>query len=188
MNILSKVFQLLMYRNKVHPISRVRGPSKNFYLRNSTVKLLCELTAQDGKIRLEGVWIDRFVRISSTKLVEIEAGTTVNMNAKIYGEVKIGKFCLIAPNVFISSHTHIFQRYSNLSIREQDQRYIEEFGEAFSEKIEIGSNVWIGANCVILPGVSICSNAVVAANSVVTDNIMIAGVYAGSPAKLVKAL
>ena len=48
--------------------------------------------------------------------------------------------------------------------------------------------VWIGANCVILPGVSICSNAVIAANSVVNGNIKIAGVYAGSPAKLVKAL
>jgi acetyltransferase-like isoleucine patch superfamily enzyme len=188
MNVLSKVFQFLIYGNKVHPISTVRGPLKNFYLRNSTVKLLCELIAMDGIIRLESVWIDRFARILSTKLVEIESGTTINMNTKIYGEVKIGKSCLIAPNVFISSHTHIFQHYPNLTIREQEQRYIEEFGEVLSEKIEIGSNVWIGANCVILPGVSICSNAVIAANSVVNGNIKIAGVYAGSPAKLVKAL
>lgn len=39
------------------------------------------------------------------------------------------------------------------------------------EKISIGENVWIGANCVILKGVKIGHNAVVAAGSVVTKDV-----------------
>ena len=40
-----------------------------------------------------------------------------------------------------------------------------------SKKIIIGKNVWIGANVVILPGVKICDNTIIAAGTVVNKNI-----------------
>ena len=47
---------------------------------------------------------------------------------------------------------------------------------------------WIGANAIILPGVTIGKNAVVGAGSVVTKNVPDFSVFAGAPARLIKML
>ncbi|PYL16620.1 MAG: hypothetical protein DME30_08980 [Verrucomicrobia bacterium] len=62
------------------------------------------------------------------------------------------------------------------------------------EKIDIGShcliswnvNVWIGMNAVILKGVTIGDNSVVAAGAVVTKSIAPNTIVAGNPAVVVK--
>lgn len=51
----------------------------------------------------------------------------------------------------------------------------------------IGNKVSIGSNATILP-VSICDNVVIGAGSVVTKNITKPGVYAGNPAKMLRAI
>jgi acetyltransferase-like isoleucine patch superfamily enzyme len=53
-------------------------------------------------------------------------------------------------------------------------------------QVVVGSDVWIGANCVILPGVTIGEGAVVAAGSVVTKNVPAFTYVAGVPAKPIK--
>ncbi len=50
----------------------------------------------------------------------------------------------------------------------------------------IGQDVWIGANCVITPGVTIGEGAVVAAGSVVTKDIQKNSIVGGVPAKFIK--
>jgi galactoside O-acetyltransferase len=55
-----------------------------------------------------------------------------------------------------------------------------------SKPVNIGNNVWIGANAMILKGVSIGSGSVIAAGSVVTKDIPENCVAAGNPAKVVK--
>ncbi len=52
--------------------------------------------------------------------------------------------------------------------------------------VEIGDDVWIGANCVILPGVTIGDHAVIAAGSVVTKPVPSGAIVGGVPAKLIK--
>ena len=52
---------------------------------------------------------------------------------------------------------------------------------------QIGNHVSIGSNTTILP-VSICDNVVISAGTVVTKNITEPGVYAGNPAKFIKAI
>lgn len=54
------------------------------------------------------------------------------------------------------------------------------------KRVTIGNDVWIGANCIILPGVSIGQGAVVAAGSVVTKNVEPFTVVAGVPARVVR--
>lgn len=54
--------------------------------------------------------------------------------------------------------------------------------------VVIGDDVWIGANCTILPGVTIGHNTVVAAGAVVTKDISDNCVAAGVPAKVIKRL
>jgi acetyltransferase-like isoleucine patch superfamily enzyme len=57
-----------------------------------------------------------------------------------------------------------------------------------TEPISIGSNVWIGRCCTILPGVSIGDGSVVASNSVVTKSVPPNSLVGGVPAKLLKTL
>jgi maltose O-acetyltransferase len=52
--------------------------------------------------------------------------------------------------------------------------------------ITIGSNVWIGGHCAILPGVTIGDNSIVAAGSVVTKDVPANTIVAGNPAKLLR--
>nr|WP_273542732.1 DapH/DapD/GlmU-related protein [Vibrio fluvialis] len=57
---------------------------------------------------------------------------------------------------------------------------------SYRKKIIIGNNVFIGYGAIILPGVNIKDNVVVAAGSVVVNDIIEPGVYAGNPAKKIK--
>ena len=52
--------------------------------------------------------------------------------------------------------------------------------------IHIGKNVWIGAGAVILPGVTVGDNAIVAAGAVVSRDVEPGPVVAGVPARKIK--
>jgi acetyltransferase-like isoleucine patch superfamily enzyme len=54
------------------------------------------------------------------------------------------------------------------------------------DKVFIGENVWVGANSIILKGVSIGENSVIGAGSVVTKSFPANALIAGNPAKLIK--
>ncbi|MEY8371351.1 acyltransferase [Aerococcaceae bacterium 50-4] len=55
-------------------------------------------------------------------------------------------------------------------------------------QIHIGSNVFIGNKCIILPGVTIGDNVIIGAGSVVTKNINSNSVCAGVPAREIRTL
>ena len=52
--------------------------------------------------------------------------------------------------------------------------------------VNIGADVWIGANAIVLPGVTIGDGAIVAAGSVVTTNVEAYSIVGGIPAKEIK--
>lgn len=54
--------------------------------------------------------------------------------------------------------------------------------------VEIGSNVWIGAGCMILPGARIGDNAVIAAGSVVRGVVPAGELWGGVPARYIKTI
>ena len=54
--------------------------------------------------------------------------------------------------------------------------------------IQIGSNVWIGMNCIILKGVKIGDGAIIAAGSVITKDVPSWTIFGGSPARLIKEI
>lgn len=55
-------------------------------------------------------------------------------------------------------------------------------------KVDIGNNVFIGANSTILSGVNIGDNSIIGANSVVTKSIPANSVAVGNPAKVIYTL
>nr|WP_321413142.1 acyltransferase [uncultured Allomuricauda sp.] len=52
-------------------------------------------------------------------------------------------------------------------------------------RVEVGDNVFLGLNSIIMPGVKIESNAIVAAGSVVTKSVPSGYIVGGNPAKII---
>ena len=120
----------------------------------------------------------------------------------------IGRYCSINYTARIwNNHsmncvtTHPFLDYPlfySWESYESRQYYIYKYGKYFNnaeyedsplrnnQKIEIGNDVWIGANAIILPGVKIGDGAVIAAGAVVTKNVEPYAIVGGVPAKLIK--
>lgn len=82
--------------------------------------------------------------------------------------IYIGDNTIFAPNVQIISANHS---------KENHTIWME------SKGIVIGSNCWIGANAVILPGVELGDNVIVGAGSVVTKSFGSNSIIVGVPAK-----
>ena len=60
------------------------------------------------------------------------------------------------------------------------------FQKRVENDIDIGDDVWIGANSVIVSGVRINKGAVVAAGAVVTEDVPENTVVGGVPAKVIR--
>lgn len=65
---------------------------------------------------------------------------------------------------------------------------VDEDDRSAGKAIVIGNNVWIGRGAIILPGVTIGDNAVIAAGSVVTKDVPADSLAGGTPAKVIRAL
>ena len=103
------------------------------------------------------------------------SGATICSASKI----TIGKGCLLGANVsIIDTDFHpirsLERRYDNKNIQ--------------SLPIEIGDNVFLGYNTVVLKGVKIGKNSVIGANSVVVSNIPDNSIAVGNPAKVIKEI
>ena len=109
----------------------------------------------------------------------LNVGYNVFINRGAYitarAEISIGDNVMIGPYVVINSGGHLYKSKDKL-IRNQGHKL---------EPINIGSDVWIGAHAVIMPGVTIGDGAVVGAGAVVTRSIPPYGVAVGVPAKVV---
>lgn len=106
-----------------------------------------------------------FGRVSIGKNVYINASCVFLDNANI----RIGDNSLIGPHVTLSTANHPC---------EPSKRH----ASVISSPITIGKNVWLGAGVVVLPGVTIGDNSVIAANSVVKGNVPENVLFAGAPA------
>jgi len=96
--------------------------------------------------------------------------------------VTSGGGVLIGDRVLIGYRTQILS--TNHVIPKDLQRI---FGAGHEKKqVVIESDVWIGANCIIIPGVTIGEGSVIAAGSVVTKNVEPFTVVGGTPAKKIK--
>ena len=85
--------------------------------------------------------------------------------------ITFGNNLMMGPNVGIISSNHDMDDYA---------LWVEE------KPIKIGNNVWLGMGAVVLPGVEIGDNVVIAANSVVSKNIPSNVIAAGTPCKVIK--
>lgn len=104
--------------------------------------------------------------------------TRIGIHNTIIGPVTIGSHVNLAQGITVTALNHNFEK-TNERIDLQG---------ITTKQVIINDDVWIGANAVILPGVTIGRHAVVAAGAVVTMNVPENTVVGGVPAKIIKRL
>ena len=119
--------------------------------------------------------IQNKVYVGNGQNVRIGNNCEINENVKLR-HVTIQDDVLIAPGASIIGINHNYEDPHKL-IREQGDKI---------EEVTVESDVWIGTNAIILPGVKIGKGCVISAGAVVTKDCEPYGIFGGIPARLIK--
>ena len=136
-------------------------------------------------LRLQGATIGKHI----TYYPGIRINPGINIKLGNYVDLAWGVIITTKGGVEIGDRTLIGYRSQILSANHEippNRGKIFNAGH-IPNKITIENDVWIGANCIITPGVEIGEGAVVAAGSVVTKNVKSFTIVGGVPAKLIKS-
>jgi acetyltransferase-like isoleucine patch superfamily enzyme len=148
----------------------LQGPVR-LYFRLETLSLLGRCLSVGGSVRLR-------MPLSIYHPECISFGTRVDIGENVVirggGGVIIGSNVLIAAGTVITSQGHPINP--------------PRWGRNISNPVSIGNEVWIGANAVILPGVTIGDGAIVAAGAVVSRDVPSYTVVAGVPARVIRTI
>ena len=123
-------------------------------------------------------WLGDYSVIESFCCINNAVGDVIIGDHTIIGPVTIGSHVNLAQGITVTALNHNF---------EQSCKRIDEQGVT-TKPVIIGNDIWIGANAVILPGVSIGDHSVVAAGAVVTKDVPPHSLVAGVPAKIIKKI
>ena len=104
--------------------------------------------------------------------------TRVGLHNTIIGPVSIGNHVNLAQGITVTALNHNFSDAG---------KRIDTQGVS-TTPVVIEDDVWIGANTVILPGVTIGQHSVVAAGAVVTKEVPPHSLVAGVPAKVIRLI
>jgi acetyltransferase-like isoleucine patch superfamily enzyme len=117
--------------------------------------------------------------------IEDKGEISIGKNTRIHGscfhssnKISIGNNCLISANCQIIDNNGHALSFENVENR------IHTSGS--SEPVFIEDNVWICANCIVLPGVRIGNGSIITAGSVVVNDIPPYALAGGNPAKVIK--
>lgn len=149
---------------------------KNFRIeqdrRNSAIPLI-DMTKIDARIEPGAIIRDK---VSIGKNAVIMMGAVINIGSEIGEGAMIDMNAVVGARGKVGKRTHVGAGAVIAGVLEPPSK----------SPCEIGDDVLIGANSVILEGVKIGSNSVIAAGSVVVEDIPSGVVAAGTPAKIVK--
>lgn len=161
----NKCFKLLSY---------FPGSSKGAIFNRLRVRVLGEIAAGVGDRCLirSGVVINR----PENFCIGSDSGLGTGSLISCEGKVVIGSRVLMGADVIIYTSNHVWS--------EERGTY---FGQGLNvAPVTVGDDVWLGARCIILPGVSIGDGVTVAAGAVVTKDVPSLAVVGGVPAKIIK--
>lgn len=148
---------------------RCRGSNRGLsnYSRRGGVEIAADCEIHDGAL------LD-----TQGGRIQVGQRSAIGPYTVIYGlgGVTIGSGCSIAGQSMIVASSHRF---------EDPDRPIREQGST-AEGIRIGTDVWVGANCVIIDGAVLEDRCVVAAASVVRGHVPRLAVMAGAPARVLR--
>jgi maltose O-acetyltransferase len=109
--------------------------------------------------------------------LSIGSGTFLNRDCflEAVGPLRIGADCQFGPQVTVLTSHH--ERLADGRVSRN----------AVPRAVTIGRGVWMGARAVVVPGVTIGDDVVIAAGAVVSKDCLEPGMYAGVPARLIQS-
>nr|WP_315174774.1 acyltransferase [uncultured Flavobacterium sp.] len=118
--------------------------------------------------------------------IQIGNRVVIRPGVMLFGESEtLQTSIIIEDDVMMGSGVHFYinnHKFDRLDIPLIDQGYYPD------ERIVLKKGCWIGANAILLPGVTIGLNSVVGAGSIVTKSVPDGVVVAGTPARLIKEI
>ena len=143
-----------------------RQDSCRIYLVNSTLEIEGDVSLYPG-----------VVIYATNARILIKNGTIINGGTNIIAlkEIEIGEGCLMAHGVMIRDNDG--HKLGDLDGKELSMGI---------EKTTVGNYCWLGQKSMILKGVTLHNNVIVAAGAVVTKSVEPNNIVAGIPAKVIK--
>lgn len=166
---------------EVHGALRVRGMPIIDVRDGATVVLHDEVLLDSSN---DGYHVNMH---SPVKLLADRAGARIVIGAKsrihgtcihAYERVEIGARCLVAANTQIMDGAGHAMSFDDVARRQETR--------GGARRVIIEDDVWIGANVIVLPGVTIGRGSVIGAGSVVVSDIPPMCLAAGNPARVVR--
>lgn len=131
----------------------------------------------------------------NTEIGDFTYFNTASLSINIESNTSIGRFCSIGPGVYIGIGNHemnfltthpiltdkFYKKILNIDNVDNNNKI-----EKKIEKTEIGNDVWIGANAIILEGVKVGNGAIIGAGAVVTKDVEEYEIVGGVPAKTIR--
>ena len=108
--------------------------------------------------------------------IDIGSHTHFAPSCALYGPLTIGTHCAIAAHVVFASVGHGYSR--------RDVPMVEQ--PVTKNEIVLENDVWIGANAVVIGGVTIGEGSIVGAGAVVTKDVPPYSVVGGTPARIIR--
>ena len=147
---------------------------------------------KNSKLKVgEGSYVSSDINFEKDNAQLIVGDNTFISGAKF----SIANYIYVGDNVQIAFGTLFFDHNShslNSKLRRNDLqnrfKNYKEWNDVIIQEINIESDVWIGANSIILKGITIKKGSVIAAGSVLTKSTQPYCLYGGNPAKLIKKL
>lgn len=137
----------------------------------------------NNKSKENSVGINRRCCLTATSDAKLIIGSFSGFSGvAIYAanSIVIGNYCNFGGNVSIWD--------TDFHPIDFEARRVHDTSQIKTSPIYIGNDVFVGANTIILKGVSIGDKAVIGAGSVVAKNIPSGEIWAGNPAKFIKKL
>ena len=146
-----------------HPFGAVAKKFRYLCVRNIVVSVGVNANIEKGALVDTGVIIGDY--------------SGVGPYSKVASGTVIGDYVMMGPECIVFTNGHKFDH----------ERLIYD-GFTDRKNVIIEDHVWLGARCIILPGVTIGKGSTIGAGAVVTRNIPSYSLAAGNPAKVIKSL
>jgi acetyltransferase-like isoleucine patch superfamily enzyme len=117
--------------------------------------------------------------------VPIGAGTVINPNVVLYDEYR--GLVSLGERVSVAAGVALIAASGPNNSRLAEHPYVRS-RLVQTAPVAVGDDAWLGANAVVLPGVTIGARAIVGAGAVVVEDVPAGVVVAGVPARLVRQL
>lgn len=125
------------------------------------------------KTIFEEIWLEDYIKMGMKIGDNCSIQTGVIFDYSHCWLIKIGNNVTIAPHAYLLAHDASTKKLINYT----------KIGS-----ITIEDNVFIGVRALIMPGVTIGKNVIVAAGSIVTKSIPAGSIVAGNPAKVISTM